>query len=366
MKKNYFYITLLIGFYLGFLPSEIIGQKRLDCGTKAPERTLFMPKISDTQRANEALQIKLFVHVFADDNGSNRAASDADILRQLENMQSFYAPMDICFKLIAIEQINSTDLNAHNTDHEESELAVHLIPKCMDIFVHRSLYNDDHTLNGNAYDIPNDYLSIVGSAAADTNNISTLAHEMGHCFGLYHTFETSTGSENATRSGGLCENCSFAGDLLCDTPADPHSDSYDTGNHIDANCNYTGTIQDGCGDTYHMDPHNIMAYGSRPCRDDFTSGQGQRMRAFINSESILSDCVSPQDITLPVIMNQNYVLGWQIHTARNSILVQGINYEISGLANGFISARTVRILPKTYFHPQSGSVVVTTSNVLCD
>lgn len=73
-----------------------------------------------------------------------------------------------------------------------------------------------------------------------TTNLSTTAHEMGHCLGLYHTFQG--GDENVARSGN-CANCTTTGDGLCDTEADPHSDSYDTGNVIDTiTCNYFGLV----------------------------------------------------------------------------------------------------------------------------
>src|SRR5262245_6287301 len=48
--------------------------------------------------------------------------------------------------------------------------------------------------------------------AGNANNPSTLAHEIGHYFDLYHTHESGVGVE--CPSGN---NCSIAGDLLCDT-----------------------------------------------------------------------------------------------------------------------------------------------------
>ncbi len=44
---------------------------------------------------------------------------------------------------------------------------------------------------------------------------ATIAHEMGHYFGLLHTHETANGTELVNGT-----NCGTAGDLLCDTPAD--------------------------------------------------------------------------------------------------------------------------------------------------
>ena len=52
------------------------------------------------------------------------------------------------------------------------------------------------------------------------DNGSTFIHEMGHFFNLYHTHTTTNGEENVLRN-----NCTWAGDGFCDTPADPRLNS---------------------------------------------------------------------------------------------------------------------------------------------
>lgn len=79
----------------------------------------------------------------------------------------------------------------------------------------------------------------------------TLAHELGHCLGLYHTFETLFGNELVNGS-----NCTAAGDLVCDTPAESPLFAFEE----NASCAYTTTRTDANGDTYAPDPHNIMNY----------------------------------------------------------------------------------------------------------
>jgi hypothetical protein len=101
-------------------------------------------------------------------------------------------------------------------------------------------------------------------------------HELGHYFGLLHTHETANGAENVTRNNGDgCWNCQTAGDLLCDTPADP--DLSETANDYPS-CAYTGTGTDACnGDSYVPMIDNIMSYADKYCRDVFTSEQIERM-----------------------------------------------------------------------------------------
>ena len=113
-----------------------------------------------------------------------------------------------------------------------------------------------------------EYVVVKNSCAL---NGSTLAHELGHYFGLYHTHETALGIELADGS-----NCVFAGDELCDTPADPR---LGTGN-VDIECEYTGMSRDGNGDRFQPDPTNIMSYSRKECRTYFSPEQLARIKFY--------------------------------------------------------------------------------------
>ncbi|MCZ6766112.1 MAG: T9SS type A sorting domain-containing protein [bacterium] len=93
------------------------------------------------------------------------------------------------------------------------------------------------------------------------NNPSTFPHEIGHYFDLFHTHETAFGSELVNGS-----NCSTAGDLLCDTPADPRLGT----STVTSNCVYTGTATDTNSDLYVPDPRQYMSYSRKLCRDVFS------------------------------------------------------------------------------------------------
>lgn len=107
------------------------------------------------------------------------------------------------------------------------------------------------------------------------NDERTLPHELGHYFNVLHTFHNTSSTnpslkELVTRGSGA--NCSSAGDLVCDTPADPFglSDTATSG------CLYTGTAKDANGELYTPALDNMMSYYYY-CGNRFTPGQYERM-----------------------------------------------------------------------------------------
>jgi len=93
----------------------------------------------------------------------------------------------------------------------------------------------------------------------------TLAHEMGHYWGLPHTFDMDNGAELVDGS-----NCETAGDGICDTPADPYIDPGESGDY-ETDCIFTSLLTDANGDFYDADVGNIMSYYDCACH--FSYGQ---------------------------------------------------------------------------------------------
>ncbi len=102
------------------------------------------------------------------------------------------------------------------------------------------------------------------------SGFSTLPHEIGHAFNLYHTFEGDGG-------GGSCPSntsCSSQGDFVCDT--DPHRR-----NSSSCPSNSATNICTGLAWSNNFTHKNIMDYST--CRDRFSSGQRTRWLTALTS-----------------------------------------------------------------------------------
>jgi hypothetical protein len=126
------------------------------------------------------------------------------------------------------------------------------------------------------------YILLDGSCLGEGQ---LLAHELGHFYGLYHTHEVSFGAELASQL-----NCETAGDLICDTPADPLLSAFNV-----SGCRYIGDEVDAEGDSYRPDTRNLMSYSPPRCSNQFTWNQLLRMMAIHRNENsyLISDCDLP-------------------------------------------------------------------------
>jgi hypothetical protein len=139
----------------------------------------------------------------------------------------------------------------------------------INIYFFNSIRTGMYTLCGYAY-FPEGQDRVLMTNACAMNG-STLPHEFGHYFMLYHTHgKTNTGSTDELVDG---TNCTVAGDKVCDTPPDPNL----SGKVSEDDCSYTGAGNDRNGMPFRPDTYNMMSYAPKKCRQNFTSGQFARI-----------------------------------------------------------------------------------------
>lgn len=243
-------------------------------------------KVTPTNKVATSLQyVPIRFHVIRRDDGSG--GTDLATLNQaIVVLNQLYRQAGIAFYMCGSQPnfINSTQYFDMDVNEEDDLVASNYVSNAINVYLPNSIAYFGNVVGGYAYfPDPDPVTNRVFSLASRVTNTYTLAHELGHYFNLYHTFENNNSATISQRelvirpgspqNGRLFPpNCSTAGDLICDTPADPYGIS---GASI-SGCTYTGTIRDANNDLFTPSMTNIMSYYSL-CVNTFTTEQYARM-----------------------------------------------------------------------------------------
>jgi hypothetical protein len=230
------------------------------------------------QRGAEPWVVPLTFHVVRMSNGSGGLA-EANLVRAMEDANAFYAPAGIHLVRPLPTQFIDNDnfyLNIDTQAEIDALKSTNVVCGTINVYFTQNLATESGGLCGQSSFTWNAVQGIVMNndcTGTSGNSNSTFAHEVGHYFDLLHTHETANGAECVDGS-----NCSVAGDLICDTPADPTLSS----DNMTDDCQYIGTTMDSCNNQlYAPQTWNLMSYARpRSCRTAFTSGQNA-VAAFI-------------------------------------------------------------------------------------
>lgn len=219
--------------------------------------------------------VAVTMHIIRRSDGTGGLSPDS-ICEGMGDMNQMFTAAGIQFFMS--QPINYIDSDAFYFDvNTLSEINVmrttDWVPDTINIYFTPNLSYESGALCGISAFTSSSVQSIaMRNSCMPPTNHSTLSHEVGHYFNLYHTHESAFGDEFVNGS-----NCGFAGDVVCDTPADPTLGTGNVGSF--PGCAYVGGETDPNGDPYSPSTKNLMSYSRKECRDHFSSSQQIRSNA---------------------------------------------------------------------------------------
>ena len=191
----------------------------------------------------------------------------------VESANAAFGPACISFEVCEYLETENYRYHSHeNTDDQERE-NIYGSPNRIDVYIPNidsSGRCGDATQAGITMPLTG-YVMVVNECISASS--STLTHELGHFFGLYNTYETQFGDELVNG-----DNCATAGDLVCDTPADPYiENSPIVWTSPDDPCLFVWPGVDSLGLYYVPHTANAMSLYEGSCSCGFTRGQLERV-----------------------------------------------------------------------------------------
>jgi hypothetical protein len=264
--------TWIVFFLAVWMPCSIA---QVDfCGTHFSEaqRNLELSGASGPYTSPVKLNktLSVTVHVVRDQFGATGVIED-QINSAIEQLTNDFAPVGLSFTICDWNYIDNYHLNSINlANNQDQALRIqHYKANTINLYFVSTLQANTSTeLMGVTWlpaDDGNNRDAIILSKAHVLGPV--LTHQVGHFFGLYHTHETTFGNERADGS-----NCATAGDLCCDTPADPN-----LLNMVDDRCEYTLDLKDANGQSYVPTTVNYMSFSRASCTCMFSDEQYTRV-----------------------------------------------------------------------------------------
>ena len=354
MKFSFIWLTFFVSIQLLKAQSILLcGPVKLDSAAneKAKEYT------SRNARTDFSgpTTIQVYFHILVCNDGTLPAATAANITTEFNSLVSAYAADNICFFNAGYNVIYNTSLDTNFTAgvNPSSVFDPYRVPNCINVFYMRQIKGNNPSCPGGCgyggitLGVPNTFCLI---ATGNIGGANTIAHEVGHCFGLLHTFKDGNPAENINGSNGTT-----AADQVADTRADPY-DYPASCNHTGTGCTYVGTCTDPNGQSNFSPPYtNLMSYwGNCYANLTFTSGQFQRIDGFISTNSALINCVSLNNVTEgPITINS----GSRIVSANYTLTTAG-TVNISGTSTVTYGGGTVLLKPGFTAAPANGGLTL--------
>ena len=293
MKFSY---SLLSALIFSLININIFSQEMQYCATEATEENLqFIEdnmdliryyenefyQLKETKTSTALTSIPVKVHIVTNNDGSG-GIDISDVISELNEVNTYFENSFVEFYVCdEVNYINSSSLYDFDSDTQQDLLFSNHQENILNVYFVNDISFGSGGACGYTY-LPgntNQYYDavVMDNDCTTSQSGTTLTHEMGHHLNLIHTH----GPQNGTLTDELVSgtNCSVAGDLLCDTPADPQL-GYSNVN--DVNCLYSESgppTTDAQGNLFDPDTSNIMSYAPQECTNTITDQQYARMYA---------------------------------------------------------------------------------------
>jgi len=234
----------------------------------------------------EPLVYNIYFWGINDELGTTPVLTEDDVLLAVANLNLAYNEFNIFFKYKGLDHFLSNTYYSLTTEIDFYDLVD---------FAEDNGYIEENSFNVFVPADIEDYTGIaqyynktrIGVKFDRLTDGYIMAHEIGHCFDLIHTFyahDNSSGEcERVTRDvTALDYNATTHGDRVVDTAA--CSENYSTDS-----CLYDDDKTDCVGTPYEIfekDIRSFMGYRHGDCRDSFTVGQKIRIREAITYDEL--------------------------------------------------------------------------------
>jgi hypothetical protein len=215
-------------------------------------------------------KFSVVAHIIRAQDGSP-GISEASIIGAFNGASNYFKPICVSFEVCEFRYHDNFSYDVHDRDTHWLELqALYHVKNRINVY-----YVEDILIPEGAAG----YAALGGITSMNSqgivlkkpdNSTGVTTHELGHYFGLPHTFMGTTTTELVNGS-----NCATTADNICDTPADPYIEDTPDEMWVDGNCRFIYEGKDANGEYYDPLVGNIMSY--YPCACEFTHEQYKRM-----------------------------------------------------------------------------------------
>lgn len=287
--------------------------------------------------------VPITIHVINKNDGTG-GETQSNILKDLELLNRTFTLANLKFYVCGnINYINSSTYFDYADTIPSTDLPTsYNVPNTINIIYYNSIYLKGFGDAGGFASFPGGPMRIYMNSGSGGY---TLPHEMGHFWGLPHTFQGSNSNnpnfkELVTR--GVGANCTVAGDAICDTPADPYV--YSSGRTYISKCVYIDTLRDANRDLYSPMVNNIMSYYIS-CANAFTQGQHNVMESYKTNTSRNTWSTTCPTVNAPTGLLASVDPKYGIKITWNDNASNELGYELEMSKGGSNNFVTVEILP---------------------